>query len=161
MVSIRYSGSSLVMIDALFKTNLLLEEDAFYQAISSHGRFDMANIDAPAIAQLLKESTLRMTVDTYIRPWSKADTYDDPDEPTLIYINQWRINRSIPGFCNAFVHKIVHAVNAENPQYEFGHGDNSPIGKENTAPYWIGSLAERMIIGAKKLTPSKLYTEIT
>lgn|SRR6185312_6689427 len=154
MVNISYHGTSLVLIDALFRTNLLLEEDFFYQAISEHGNFDMANIDASTIAKLLKKSTLRMTVDTYLRPWSKADTIDDLDEPTMIYLNQWRLNRSIPNFCNIFIHQVIHAVNAENPQYEFGHGDNSSIGKENTAPYWIGSLAERTIIGAKKLAVS-------
>ena len=112
----------------------------------------MANVSAPMIARLLKESTLRMTLDTYVRPWSKADTYDNPSEPNVIYINQWRMNRSIPDFCNIFMHQVIHAVNAENPRYEFGHGDNSLLGKENTAPYWIGSLAERSITGAKKLS---------
>lgn len=159
MVNIIYHGSNLVLIDALFRTNLLLEEDFFYQAISEHRSFDMANVSASTISELLKESTLRMTIDTYIRPWSKADTYDNPNEPTTIYLNQWRINRSIPDFCNIFMHQVVHAVNAENPQYEFGHGDNSPVGKENTAPYWIGSLAERMIKGAKKLVPQGYVTK--
>lgn len=154
MVNIAYHGSSLVLIDALFRTNLLLEEELFYQVISEHGSFDMANVSAATIAKLLKKSTLRMTVDTYMRPWSKAGAYDNPEEPATIYLNQWRMNRSISDLCNIFMHQVVHAVNAENPQYEFGHGDNSPVGKENTAPYWIGNLAERMITGAKKIIPS-------
>jgi hypothetical protein len=154
MVSISYHGTSLILIDPLFKTNLLLEEDSFYEAIRRHRSFDMANVDAATIARLLKESTLRMTVNTYLWPFSKADSYDDPKEPAVINLNQWHINRSTPSFCNTFIHKIIHAVNAENPQYEFGHGDNSPEGKENTAPYWIGNLAERTIAGAKKLVTS-------
>lgn len=151
MVSVLYHGTSLVMIDAIFRTNLLLENNSFYYAISEHEAFDMANVGAHTISKLLKKSNLQMTIETYFRPWSKAETYDDPHEPTVIYLNQWHNSRSIPGFCNTFIHKIVHAVNAENPQYEFGHGDNSAIGKENTAPYWIGNLAEQMVLNRNKL----------
>jgi len=151
MVSISYHGTSLILIDPLFRTNILLEEDSFYKAISRHGAFDMANVDGPTIARLLKESTLRMTIDTYLWPFTKTCGYYDPKEPSIIYLNQWHFNRSIPSFCNTLVHKIVQAVNADNPQYEFGHGNNSPDGKENTAPYWIGNLAEKIISNEHKL----------
>ena len=158
MLSISYHGTSLILIDPLFKTNLLLEEDSFYEAICRHGAFDMANIAAPTIARLLKESTLRMTVDTYLWPFSKADGYYDLNEPNVIYLNQWHFNRNMPSFCNTIVHNVIHAVNAENPQFEFGHGDSSSIGKENTAPYWIANLAQRMVSNGNKLT-SPLYME--
>ena len=33
--------------------------------------------------------------------------------------------------------------------FEFGHGDNSSIGKKNTAPYWIDNLAYSIISGGQ------------
>jgi len=33
-----------------------------------------------------------------------------------------------------------------------GHGDQSPVGKEDSAPWWIGALAERLYNESKSIS---------
>ena len=45
---------------------------------------------------------------------------------------------------NTIVHECVHlADNNDNGKTNFGHGDNKSKGKKNSAPDWIGTLAEQ------------------
>ena len=139
----------LQLSEAVIMTNDLLQHDAFYEQIAQHPGFDMANVSPETIAMLMHETLIKMHVDLYyaLNSVLNIDGYDDPVNPSAIHLNIWKINRDPASICNSMINACVHAVNAYNWQYSFGHGDISPVGKENTAPYWIGALAQRMVSG--------------
>lgn len=62
----------------------------------------------------------------------------------MLYLNSKRLDRTWASFVATFVHEWVHSVDALVAE-DFHHGDNSPDGKGNSAPYWIDTLAARMV----------------
>ena len=150
MITITYKGPKEHIQQAVTAANALLRNDNFYRQIISKGSFDPQYTSADAtptvIADLIRTATLEMTVLLYLGPL-RVYAYDDTYNYNLIHLNRLYINRNIPSLVNTMIHEMVHAVNYLNPQYRFDHGDNSPVGKENTAPYWIGNKAEEMLSG--------------
>jgi hypothetical protein len=126
--------------------NDLLRNDDFYRRIMQLPPFDMANVTPDVVAGLMRHSRFTMSVTLYyaLSPLKNYDGYDDLNDPSIIHLNAWKTDRSPASICNTIIHSCVHAVNALYRQYSFGHGDMSCIGKENTAPYRIGALAEQM-----------------
>jgi len=146
-IRINYEGMRAYLQQAVIKTNELLRTREFYDQIAAHPGFDMADINPMAISELMSRANINMAVDLYysISPFRNIDGYDDAENPALIHINIWTIQRPVASLCNTLVHSCVHAVNALNDRYYFGHGDITLDGKENTAPYQIGSIAQDMI----------------
>ena len=133
--------------EAAILANEVLENDAFYARIASHPFFDFSDASPATIARLMRETSITMAFDLY---YAKShvrniDGYDDQENPFVIHMNVWKIDRSPESMCNTIIHACVHALNACHAQYYFGHGDNSLTGKENTAPYWIGALAQQIV----------------
>jgi hypothetical protein len=133
--------------EAVMMANAILAIDPFYDRIAAHSSFDMADISPTTIARLMKDSSFTMTLHLYysLSPVKNIDGYDDQDDPFAIHMNIWKIDRSPESMCNTIIHACVHAVNACNDDFYFGHGDEALYGKENTAPYWIGALAQSMM----------------
>jgi hypothetical protein len=55
---------------------------------------------------------------------------------------------------NTIVHEFVHNVDMFDdgrPGIGMGHGSNSSVGKQDSAPYWIGGLAGRYHRAAQNL----------
>lgn len=147
MIRINYSGNHHNLKLAVNHVNNLLQQTYFYNHIQQRETFDMADITPVQLAELIRTANTLLYVDLYysVLPFSKDLAYDDPEHTSMIYLNKWNINRSTESLCNTLIHQCVHAINAIYPQFSFGHGDNNPEGKENTAPYWIAALAERLI----------------
>ncbi len=146
-IHINYEGMRPYLQEAVIKTNELLRSWKFYELIAQQANFDLADISPRQIADLMQQTTLDMTVDLYysMSPFKNIDGYDDPEHTSVIHMNIWKIERPVASLCNTMIHFCVHAVNALHDEYYFGHGDNSLTGKENTAPYRIGYLAQNMI----------------
>ena len=127
--------------------NELLGNIEFYYRIALHNSFDLADVPPETIAELIGNTTIEMSFNLYRAnsPIKNYDGYDDPENPSLIHLNIWKIDRSPASICNTIIHSCIHAVNAHHNQYYFGHGDISLHGKENTAPYWIGALAQQIV----------------
>jgi len=70
--------------------------------------------------------------------WTKAIAYTGGKD---IYINARKRGRPVEKIINTIVHETVHIVD-NNVDNRFGHGSNNPKGKEKTAPYLIGRLAQ-------------------
>lgn len=140
-----------IVQEAVAKTNKLLQNDRFYENVTRHSQFDLATISPAEIALLMRITPIKMEVDLYyaVSPVKNIDQYDDDTNPHIIHMNIWKLERPVASICNTLLHSCVHAVNARYSKYYFGHGDNSLVGKENTAPYLIGSLAEKMLDGHK------------
>ncbi len=147
-IRIDYDGARNItqVQKAVSIANSLLHCDDFYSRLSQHPGFDLANIPPGLIADLMQHTDIRVSVSLYyaLSPLKNYDGYDDIEDPSRIHLNAWKIDRTPASICNTIVHGCVHAVNAHYPQYYFGHGDMSGVGKENTAPYWIGALAQQM-----------------
>lgn len=139
-------GNFNTVKEAVMMANEILRDDSFYERIALHPYFDHANVSPATVARLMRESAFSMSVDLYyaLSPIQNIDGFDDKDNPFIIHMNVWKIDRSPESMCNTLIHACVHAVNAYYDEYDFSHGDNTYTGKENTAPYWIGALAQQM-----------------
>jgi len=133
--------------DAVQMANELLQNEGFFDRIAAHPCFDLANTSPSVVAELMRSAQLKMKLDLYysLSPSKNIDGYDYIDDPSVVHTNVWKLQRSAASICNTIIHSCVHAVNALYPQYSFGHGDMLLAGKENTAPYWIGALAQKMV----------------
>jgi hypothetical protein len=134
--------------EAVKHVNKLLRSKQFYERISSHPRFDRADINPATVAMLMQKSAIEMKIEFYFsRRRGTAWGYDDKQRPDTIHLNVWNLERPVPSLCNQMVHSCIHAVNAENPQFSFDHDEPGNHALENAAPNWIGCLAEKMISG--------------
>jgi len=137
----------LQVSEAIILANDLLQNPEFYDRVATHPGFDLADVSPEIIAGLMCETHIKMSVHLYYATNAHLpiDGFDDISNPSCIHLNVWNINRSAASICNTIIHSCVHAVNAYNSQLDFGHGGNAAGGKDNTAPFWIGALAQRMV----------------
>lgn len=147
-ITIEYKGFRENMRLAIFKINQLLRNEKFFNQIRRLQSFDMADISPAHVADLIENANIKMTVDLYysLSPFNNAYGYDNEEDPRIIPMNVWQIERPIASLCNTMMHACVHATNSFNPQYYFGHDKNNS-NPENTAPYKIGCLAQQFISG--------------
>jgi hypothetical protein len=109
----------------------------------------MASCDAKHIKGLLlsffKDHFKFVSVDIYYPKWrwSKAIGYTTGER--TIFINGYRLPYLADSdILELLTHELIHILDAEDRTHSFGHGNNKAKGKENTAPYWIGSfIAEK------------------
>lgn len=136
------------------KSNELLKMEEFYKAISDHPNFDLSNASPKIIAELLKKSDLEFKVEIFYPniiqsiKHRKTFAYTDSRFPNTLFLNFKKLDREIEGIAATIIHESIHALDDAEENYTFGHGNNSPKGKHNTAPYWIGNLAYRMLKNA-------------
>ncbi|MBS1624132.1 MAG: hypothetical protein JSS76_07040 [Bacteroidetes bacterium] len=156
MVTIIYNGKIRKVHEAVDRANALLADDMFYHAISARGTFDMADIPAVQVAELIRTTDLSMRLITYIGS-PRVHGYDDRDNPDLIHLNLFRADWTLSGIVNTMMHQMVHAVNDVHRQYNFSHGDRTIEGKENTAPFWIGNHAEERIDAGTGLSQGMVH----
>lgn len=147
MISIDYKGYRRNITKAVSVTNFLLQDESLFETIAAEQAFDMSDVAPYTIASLMRSAKIVMNVDFYyaMSPASKAVGYDDKNNPTTIWLNAWQLSRPIESLCNTMIHACIHALNAAHPEYYFGHGDVLKEGLENTAPYRIGCLAQRLL----------------
>lgn len=111
-------------------------------------KFDMTEATGDHIAKKIiefKHSGQHINVKFYKspNPWSKAYGYYTKARPFDVNINTRKMNRTTGSFVATLVHEMIHAIDGLDMVYDFGHGGNSSVGKDNTAPYWIGNLASK------------------
>ena len=136
--------------EAIKIANELLNNKVFYQEILAFGEFDMSDAKTEKIIELMKvaHKESSMEVHSYYKRWSRAYGYYEPNRPTRININAAKLNRSIGSLVASIIHEYVHFVDGITP-LSFGHGSNSPVGKQNTAPYAIDNIAQSIIEGVE------------
>jgi hypothetical protein len=104
-------------------------------------------VKIPIDPEVEREKAFNLIVKLYKskNPWSKAYGYFSPAKPDHIFLNTRKLNRSKGSIVSSLIHEMIHYVDDKNKNESYGHGDNSSLGKENTAPYWIDNLAESII----------------
>jgi hypothetical protein len=139
---VSYSGTRLIVTKAVNDANKVLQNSEFYKAIREKNDFTYTKVDPAEIANLIQQSRVRVNVRLYDgEPGSTTNAYVTSKYPNTLFLNSDKLNRSSESITNTIIHEVVHAVDASADGIRFGHGTNSRIGKGNSAPYWIGSLA--------------------
>ena len=157
--------NELTVVKACELANSLLRRPDFYVGIAAHPNFDIdrggkrALVTPTQVADILRTTTLAFSVKLFTPPWYlrwtkylRTQAYTDPGIPDTLFLKSYWIRNEAPtaGYVAATIlHECVHAADTAG---EFGHGDNSPAGKENTAPYWIGSYANSLLTGQPMAT---------
>lgn len=135
------------IVSATNHINKLCANPMFLGQIAAHSSFDLSDTTPKTISQMFVDTELELTVSLYQPnyPYQYAYSYDNISSPNTIHMNQLTINRPVHSLCNTIMHQCVHALDAASPNYSFGHGDHTCTGKENTAPFWIASLAQKFV----------------
>lgn len=95
-----------------------------------------------AIAQLLRESRVDVRVRLQ-KARRKVLGWTYLNQPEVVYLNSRRLDRTRTSIVATLIHEWVHCVDGIS-ELDFHHGDNSARGKENSAPYWIDTIAAEM-----------------
>jgi hypothetical protein len=74
-------------------------------------------------------------------------------EREKLYVSNrpYHTDNSVATIVGTLIHECVHALDCFSPEFQLGHGDNSSVGKENFAPYWIGNLAANIVSGTNNI----------
>lgn len=128
---------------AIVRANAIVKNRSFIIKILEKQNFDMATCDSSVIAKDLENFSEYVCIKIYRPrwPWSKAYGYFSKSRPFDINLNSRKLNRSSDSLLGTLIHELIHMLDHQNIDHYYGHGDNSPNGKQNTAPYFIGNLA--------------------
>jgi hypothetical protein len=133
-----------------FVEKLLLQDvfedkmsSAFYNTINQKSDWSYTKDQGAKVARVLREESQQAFHhdDVEIRPyrtrlpWSSVIGYSDGEN---IYINMRKIDSlDVSDYVGNLVHEFCHHAG-------YGHGDNSPKGKQNSVPYYCGDLARHI-----------------
>ena len=162
----KYDGNNVDVICAVEYANDLIMSNDFLSKIAAKKQFDMSEAKGRDVVSYIEYfftgmfGRLHVNVYTSKNPWSKAYGYFNPNKPNQIYLNSRKLNRSHASITASLIHELIHFLDTKTGFY-FGHGNNSPVGKENTIPYWVDNLAEEMIKGDESKTGSFAYNIVT
>jgi hypothetical protein len=96
------------------------------------------------VSRMIKDFKYPIKIRFY-RPWnpfSRVNGYFNPSKDALcIYLNKWNLNRSDRSVANTIIHEAIHVIDYARKDSYFGHGDNSSVGKKETAPWKISEIA--------------------
>lgn len=150
-MKITYTGNLEIIKDAIQDALFILRNEDFHILLQAKENFDNSNATGKDISRLIMECTIEATIELYkpvpIPPWSRANAYTEPKEPTKIFLNKRKLNRSIESIAATIVHEFIHLIDFSSDEFDFGHGDNDSSGKGETAPYWIDICAYEILTG--------------
>lgn len=158
----KYFGDNFLIRDCVEIANDIVHNSELFHEKICDATFDMATCGGDEIYNDIKIRLKRpsridsrspmvknyeLTVKLYKskNPWSSAYGYFSPSKPDHIFLNSRKLNRSRGSIVSSLIHEMIHYVDDKNKYESYGHGDNSPVGKSNTAPYWIDNLAESIV----------------
>tara|TARA_R110002096_G_scaffold358706_1_gene551801 strand:+ start:134 stop:592 length:459 start_codon:yes stop_codon:yes gene_type:complete len=145
-----YRGTNTKMIMAVDMANLLMQNHAdFHKVISEHPQFEMTDVASEDIMSFMLERFNNKVQEVRLKRywfWSKAIASFHPKYPNRISLNSRKLNRSLDSIVGTLLHEHVHLVDNFYQGASFGHGGNSPGGKEGTCPYRVGQLAKEHCI---------------
>lgn len=150
MIVKRFNYTHAKIERCIDEANRLLKSPVFKREIEEkRAGFDMSTATPEYIADRItsKYGHLICEVHLYHNRWSRALAYFDPRYPNRIYINAAKLNRTDGSVIATIIHEWVHLVDYDDHLHSYGHGSNSPVGKQNTAPYWIDNKAQALIDG--------------
>jgi hypothetical protein len=97
--------------------------------------FDFTTDTLEQILQRLQDK-VRLKISTF-RPDEKQMVTIAFHKGGTAYFNEHKLERTSCSMINTLVHEYMHFVG-------YSHGDNSPVGKENSVPYYFGNRAQEL-----------------
>lgn len=145
-----YRGNSKIYREATNKANELLTNDMFYMYIKSAKHFDMSDVTNEKLVRIMQKHkfddvTVKVVYKWWNPYWRFRITHGmfSSNRPNEFEVNGY-IKKSVSQLVGTYIHEWIHVLDNIYMQYSFGHGSNSPDGKHNTAPYFIGRLAKKL-----------------
>lgn len=108
----------------LFKGDIIQKKD-----------FDFTTDTLDQILRRLQEK-VRLKISTF-QPDSNQMVTVAYHQGGTAYFNKHKLERTTCSMINTLVHEYMHFVG-------YSHGDNSPVGKENSVPYYFGNRAQEL-----------------
>lgn len=147
-----FGGNDPGLCEAAAAITALGERTDFWDAIRAHGSFAFSTISPDEIVRRLQVETRPIRVFLWQPRPDRAEDYrntvavTNPDEPFVLHYHVAFLSNSVPQKINTIVHEFIHNVDDHDndPGEQMGHGDNDWRGKADSAPYWIGGLAQRL-----------------
>lgn len=148
-MTLLYNGNNEHIKNAVDKANDILRNSLFYEEIGKLPQFDNTKLTSKEIAKIMKDSNETILIKTY---W-----YMNPFKPrtcvnattvnaNLIKLNTRCFSSDLKTAVNTLIHECTHAADILDENWDFTHVDNANNGEENnTAPWSIGSLAEKFV----------------
>jgi hypothetical protein len=137
-------------------TNELLEgKRGFFDEVRQIKAFDFSKNVATQKPVTGEEvvTQLAQKVDVTVQKWTPwyifSKAYATTVPGTVIYLNARKLDRSVSSLVSTLTHEAVHIADNDPKTRFFGHGNNSPKGKDNTAPYKLDAIAERIAASIK------------
>lgn len=113
-------------------------------------RYTSKTLTMPILVDVSKSIEVTINVKQY-KGKPKVYGYYSGKYPNDIYVNvnslKNRITESVAG---TLQHEGLHFIDRKCIDYNFGHGNNSSVGKKNTVPYLVGNLFKNYLIGLDK-----------
>jgi len=146
-MKIVFNGDHSGMKKAVAFANALGGNAAFWDEVSRKTPpFSHTSMRPAEVAARIRDAHRTVTVQLWTPSLLKKPFYRntvaffDGDDPDTLFYHTAFLTNSVGEMVNTVVHEYIHAIDDDG---EFGHGDNSPGGKEQSVPYWIGDLAEK------------------
>lgn len=125
-------------------------QDFWKEVISHSDTFYLGDINGLMLHRMFHESNIVSQVGTFRskNPWTKSNGYTLPKYPNKMWLNTRKFNRSEASIGATISHELIHNLDATQPKYSFGHGDNTYTPeKDACAPQWFGDLMYKYLSG--------------
>lgn len=148
-----YDGRDMNLKEAVDQANAVMRDPVFLGNLRNVEDFDMTELSSKKVVEcllLVYNHGQNIEVQTY-KPWwkwSKAYAMFDLRKPFKINLSSRKLNRSVASIVGSIIHEFVHLADNQYYQFDFGHGNNNPTGKESTAPYLAGRMAKQYKINS-------------
>lgn len=140
--------------EAVRQANLLLNGTELYEQIALRKKpFDFSipkDLTPQVVADALKNFTMTFKVSPEKLGSTTTGSYTcSPSSRGILKISNrpYHIDNSVGAIAGTLVHECIHALDCFSSEFQLSHGNNSSVGKENSAPYWIGNLVANLING--------------
>jgi len=124
--------------DMMAKKGLYENGELYYAIRNTVDRFTYTDDSVPVVIKNMMMADKVINVYTY-RPWwrrSKAIAYTKGKD---IYLNKYKLNRSIASFVATICHESMHCVG-------YSHGSNTKTTKKlKSVPYWVGTISATVL----------------
>lgn len=140
--------------EGILTANKILDKDSEFIIHYTKSEFiefvpDMAEGDFLKFMLLLNTWIQAHEVEVKLwRPWAwKFSAAVAMTKGTHIWLNKYKLNRSVGSIVGSIVHELSHIVDGKFKNQYYGHGNNYrygkdfPVGKRRTTPYLFGEIA--------------------
>jgi len=129
------------MRDLCKEANKIMHNDSFRSEVINTNEFIYTSDNGFTVYEKLTIPYVTVIrIYTSKNPWSSAIATTFTGDKENIYLNTRRNPRPMPEMVNTAIHERLHS-------FGYGHGSNSPVGKENSVNYKVGSIAEKYVGG--------------